>query len=151
MKGGRRFWGAVSVVCLAWWPHLLTAIDQPVAGFALAIFGTDTVRAEVAATPEERARGLMFRDAVPEGTGMLFVFERTDVQGVWMKDTYVALDVAFLDQQFRVLNIEALEPQDTTPKYSAGPAAFALEVAHGWFVSHGVEPGSKAEIVFGRR
>ena len=118
---------------------------------AWVIFGTDTIRAEVARSPEERQRGLMFRDAVPDGTGMLFVFERPSVQDIWMKDTFVPLDVAFLDASFRVVNIESLEPLDLTTKSSAAPVLFALEVPQGWFSEHGVESGRRAVIEFGRR
>jgi len=115
---------------------------------ALVIFGSDTIRAEVARSPDQRQRGLMFRDAVPEGTGMLFIFDRPDVQGIWMKDTYVPLDVAFLDASFRVVNIESLEPLDLTVKNSARAVLFALEVRQGWFADNEIGPGAQAHIQF---
>ena len=118
---------------------------------ALVIFGVDTIRAEVAQTVEERQRGLMFRDEIPEGTGMLFVFDRAAVQGIWMKDTYAALDVAFIDASFRIVNIEPLEPLDLETKRSVVPALFALEVRQGWFAEHSIEAGDRARIEFGRR
>ncbi len=93
----------------------------------------------------------MFRESVPDGTGMLFVFPRAEIQGVWMKDTYVPLDVAFLDAQSRILSIEQLEPLDLTPKWSQGPVMFALEVRQGWFADHRISVGDRAEIVFGVR
>ncbi|MGD2070286.1 MAG: DUF192 domain-containing protein, partial [Gemmatimonadota bacterium] len=62
---------------------------SPLPGNAWVIFGADTVVAEVARTAEERSRGLMYRDDVPDGTGMLFVFDRPDVQSFWMENTYV--------------------------------------------------------------
>jgi uncharacterized protein len=117
---------------------------------ALVIFGADTVRAEVVITPEARARGLMFRESVPDGTGMLFVFDRPDVQGVWMKDTYVPLDVAFIDASNRVVSIEALEPLDETVVWSPEPVLFVLEVRQGWFAERGIAPGQRARIEFGR-
>jgi uncharacterized protein len=110
-----------------WGDHAGRA-TEPAPSYAWVIFGADTVRAEIARTDQERQRGLMFRESVPDGTGMLFVFPRAEVQGIWMKDTYVPLDVAFLDAQFRVLNIEHLEPLDLTTKWSQGPVLFALEV-----------------------
>lgn len=126
-------------------------VAEPATSYAWVIFGSDTVRAEIARTDEERERGLMFRESVPDGTGMLFVFQRAEIQGVWMKDTYVPLDVAFLDAQSRILNIEQLEPLDLTPKWSQGPVMFALEVRQGWFADHRVSVGDRAEIVFGVR
>jgi len=114
----------------------------------LIIFGADTIRAELARTTEERQRGLMFREEVPDGTGMLFAFDRPSVQSIWMKDTYVALDVAFLDASYRIVNIESLEPLDETIKQSTGPALFALEVRQGWFGEHGIAAGRQARIEF---
>ena len=118
---------------------------------ALVIFGTDTVRTEVVSTPEARAQGLMFRETVPDGTGMLFVFDRADVQGVWMKDTYVPLDAAFIDASYRIVSIESLEPHDETVKWSPEPVLFVLEVRQGWFAERGIEPGQRVRIEFGRR
>ena len=117
---------------------------------ALVIFGADTVRAEVASTPEARERGLMFREAIPDGTGMLFVFDRPEVQGIWMKDTYVPLDAAFIDASYRVVSIESLEPLDLTVKWSQEPVLFALEVRQGWFAERGIVPGQRVRIEFGR-
>ena len=79
----------------------------PPAATALVIFGSDTVRAEVASTAAARGQGLMYRDAVPEGTGMLFVFDREALRSFWMQNTYVALDVAFIDANFTIVDIQA--------------------------------------------
>jgi len=117
-------------------------------GYAWVVFGTDSVRAEVAASEEERQRGLMFRDDVPEGTGMLFLFPRAGIQSIWMKNTFVPLDVAFLDPGYRVLNIVPLEPEDLAIKSSEGYALLALEVRRGWFAEHGVEAGDRATITY---
>lgn len=115
---------------------------------AWVIFGADSVRAEVARTEAERERGLMFREAVADGTGMLFVFPRPEIQGVWMQDTYVALDAVFLDENATILEIEPLEPRDPTVKYSERPVQFILEVPRGWLAARGVMVGDTATIVF---
>lgn len=127
---------------------LAAQVPTPGPAATLIIFGADTIRAELARTIEERQRGLMYREEVPDGTGMLFAFDRPSVQSIWMKDTYVALDVAFLDASYRIVNIEALEPLDETIKQSAGPALFALEVRQGWFQEHGIAAGRQARIEF---
>jgi hypothetical protein len=114
------------------------------------IFGADTVVAEVARTPDEREQGLMYRQEVPDGSGMLFVFEEQAVRSFWMQNTYVALDIAFLDVSLAVIDIQQMEPQTTDSHESAGPAMFALEVPKGWFAAHGVKVGDVAQIVFGR-
>ena len=76
------------------------------AGVALVILGHDTIKAEVAETSEERSKGLMDRDEVPDGTGMLFVFEREAMRTFWMQDTLVSLDIAFLDANMIIIDIQ---------------------------------------------
>lgn len=115
---------------------------------AIVAFGSDTLRVEVANTDAERARGLMGRETVPDGTGMLFVFADAAVQGVWMRDTPVPLDAAFLDEDGRILSIEALEPFDETVRYSQAPVLHVLEVPRGWFRRKGIEVGDVADIEF---
>ncbi len=115
---------------------------------ALVVFANDTVRAEVASTSAERSRGLMYRDAVPYGTGMLFVFDREAQRSFWMQNTFVALDVAFIDRNFRIVDIQQMEPETTDVHDGAKPAMFALEVRQGWFAEHGIEVGDRCQLVF---
>jgi uncharacterized membrane protein (UPF0127 family) len=121
----------------------------PPAGSAWVIFGPDTVVAEVAATPEEREKGLMYRDEVPDGTGMLFVFPDSQVRSFWMKNTYVPLDLAYMDPSFRVVDIVQMEPLVTDTYPSRAPAMYGLEVRQGWLGEHGIAVGAQAEVVFG--
>jgi hypothetical protein len=113
------------------------------------VFGADTVQAEVARTDEERASGLMFRDELPEGTGMLFVFPDQTIRSFWMQDTHVALDIAFMDASFRVVDIQQMEPLTTDRHESPSPVMYALEVPQGWFAAHGIEAGVTPEVIFG--
>ncbi len=101
-----------------------TAVDttpRPAPGHAWVIFGADTVVAEVARTNEEREQGLMYRQELADGTGMIFVFDDAAVRSFWMQNTYVALDIAYLDVSLRVVDIQQMEPQTTDPHESAGP------------------------------
>jgi uncharacterized membrane protein (UPF0127 family) len=123
----------------------------PPRGSAWVIFDSDTVLAEVAATPEARERGLMHRTDVPDGTGMIFVFDDMGTRQFWMRNTYIPLDIAFLDMEQRIVDIQQMEPEDEEFTESAAPAMFALEVREGWFEENGIEVGSEAHIVFGRR
>jgi len=126
-----------------------TVRPGPAAGYAWVIFGADTVVAEVAATAEERSEGLMYRDEVPDGTGMLFVFPDSRVRSFWMANTYVALDIAYMDPSFRVVDIMQMEPLVTENYVSSAPAMYGLEVRKGWFAEQEIAVGVQAEIVFG--
>jgi len=113
------------------------------------IFGTDTVVAEVAATADERAEGLMYRDEVADGTGMLFVFQDNQPRSFWMANTYVPLDIAYMNPSYRIVDIIAMEPLVTDSYPSRAPSMFALEVRQGWFAEESIAVGAQANIVFG--
>jgi len=113
------------------------------------IFGADTVVAEVARTEEERARGLMYREALGADAGMLFIFPESAVRSFWMQNTYIPLDIAFMDGSFRIVDIQQMEPMTTDSHTSRAPAMYALEVNVGWFEAHGVVVGDTPEVVFG--
>ncbi len=119
------------------------------AGRALIIFGNDTVLAEVAKTQAEHERGLMYRNEVPAGTGMLFVFPDAQERTFWMENTYVPLDVAFMDAGLAVVDIQQMEPETTDYHDSKAPAMYALEVPKGWFAAHRIGIGTRARMVVG--
>ena len=122
---------------------------RPAPGMAWVIFPADTVLAEVASLPDERADGLMNRDSVPDGTGMLFVFPTTEERSFWMRDTHIALDLAFFDEAYTIIGIKQMQPLDETLIWSGAPTALALEVRRGWFAERGIEAGAAAKVVFG--
>ncbi len=110
---------------------------------------------EVVDTPEGRQRGLMYRKEMPEGWGMLFVFEESRPLGFWMKNTYLPLSIAFLTEDAVISNIRKMRPLDEVTRHrSRGAAKYAIEVPRGWFQSHGVKPGQRVnflrkELLFG--
>lgn len=111
---------------------------------ALAI-GGHKLTAEVAYTDPSRMQGLMYRRMLPEDRGMLFVFDETARHAMWMKNTYVPLSVAFIDEQGVIINIENMKPQTEDVHPAAKPAKYALEVNLGWFARHGIKAGAKIE------
>jgi uncharacterized membrane protein (UPF0127 family) len=113
------------------------------------IFGTDTVRAELARTAQEREQGLMYREALASGRGMLFIFPDSQIRSFWMQNTLIPLDIAYLDENLAIVDIQAMEPQTEDPHPSARPAMFALEVPQGWFREKGIEVGAQARVIFG--
>jgi len=121
----------------------------PPPGQAWVIFGTDTVQAEVARSFEEREQGLMFRENLAKGRGMLFVFPDAQVRSFWMKNTFIPLDIAYLDAELRIVDIQAMEPESLDSHPSSLPAMLALEVPLGWFAEVGISVGGQAQVVFG--
>lgn len=105
--------------------------------------GTHAVTAELAATPEQRQLGLMFRFSLPADRGMLFVFDAPQPLGFWMRNTYIPLSIAFIDAGGRILNIEDMAPHDERSHPSRGPSLYALEMRKGWFAERGIGPGTR--------
>ena len=95
---------------------------------------------------ELRSRGLMFRKAMCEQCGMLFNFEQPRMVGMWMKNTFIPLDVAFIDKQGVITDIKPMQPHDLTSVTSSKAILFALEMNQGWFSKHGVKVGDRVII-----
>ena len=123
---------------------VLPAHADPLVTYPLRIKGHE-IRAEVASTEQERLRGLMFRARLAENNGMIFCYERPEVSAMWMKNTPIALSVAFIGVGGRILNIAEMEPFSEEPHSSSGTAAYALEMNAGWFKKHGIKPGDQVE------
>jgi uncharacterized membrane protein (UPF0127 family) len=103
------------------------------------------LRAEVAATHETRARGLMQREQLAENRGMLFVYPEPGTQQMWMLNTLIPLSVAFIGRDGRILNIRDMMPQSMELHGSIGQAAYSLEMNRGWFAQRGIGPGALVE------
>ncbi len=105
--------------------------------------GMHLIDAQLAATPEQRSIGLMFRRNMPASEGMLFVFEQASQQCFWMKNTLLPLSAAFLTDDGRVVNLVDMKPQTTDSHCSAQPVRYVLEMNQGWFVKKGIKAGSR--------
>ncbi len=101
------------------------------------------IEAEVAADQASRVQGLMNRRSMAANQGMLFVFTQADRHCMWMRNTFLPLSVAFLDEQGRILNIEDMKPQTENNHCAAGPARYALEMNAGWFSGKGLKAGQR--------
>jgi len=104
------------------------------------------VRAEIARTQEERNTGLMFRKELPDGEGMLFVFEADQVLSFWMKNTYIPLSIAYIAHDGRIIDIKDMYPHDTNSVVSSRSARYALEAPQGWFSRAGVRTGDIVKV-----
>ena len=104
------------------------------------------VRVEIARTQEERNKGLMFRKKLPDGEGMLFIYERDEVMSFWMKNTLVPLSIAFITSDGRITDIKDMYPHDENSVHSSRSVRYALEVPQGWFSRAGVQSGDVVKI-----
>ena len=107
------------------------------------------VTVEFAVTPEERQKGLMFRESLAPDAGMLFVFPRDNAGGFWMKDTLVPLTIAYIDASGRVMELFDGVPRDTTTLRPAAAYRYVLEVNKGWFEAHGLGVGALVQLPSG--
>jgi hypothetical protein len=98
------------------------------------------VSCEIADTPQERERGLMFRKTLADDAGMFFVFEQPQRTCFWMKNTVIPLDIAFLDKDLVITQITSMDPLTLT-WHCADNVAYALEVNRDWFNKHNGTPG----------
>lgn len=99
---------------------------------------------EVVDTPESRARGLMYVQELADDAGMLFDFKEQRPVSFWMRNTYIPLDMLFIESDGTVLNIHVnARPHDTTGIPSAGPVQFVLEIPGGRSVELGIKAGDQ--------
>jgi uncharacterized membrane protein (UPF0127 family) len=105
--------------------------------------GMRLIDTQVAATPEQRATGLMFRKDMPQTEGMLFVFERPSQQCFWMKNTLLPLTAAFVADDGSIVNLADMKPLTTDSHCSSQPVRYVLEMNQGWFVKKGIKAGFK--------
>ena len=103
--------------------------------------GPHLITAEVAATPDSRDQGLMKRKSLAPDSGMLFIFPEARSYCMWMKNTYLPLSVAFLEDNGTIVNIAEMKPQTEDYHCAARPVRYALEMNVGWFSRKGLKPG----------
>ncbi|MDR1786560.1 MAG: DUF192 domain-containing protein [Spirochaetaceae bacterium] len=107
-----------------------------------------TVEAEIAAKPKEREWGFMERTDIPDGTGMLFVFDRDQVLNFWMKNTPTPLSIAYIDSRGVIRDIFDMTPYSLRNITSSRSVRYALEVPQGWFARAGISPGDTLLLNF---
>lgn len=110
--------------------------------------GGSKIIVEIADTEKSLREGLKGRNHLPEGHGMLFVFETPRILSFWMKDTLIPLSIGFFDENQVLLQIADMFPpenqEEPLPQFSSkAPAQYALEVPLDWFRNHQVFPGMK--------
>jgi uncharacterized membrane protein (UPF0127 family) len=131
------------LLAFLWACALACAPDVPGAELPVEtlVVGNVRITAEVAATREDRSRGLMHRESLPEDHGMLFIYPEEAPLAFWMRNTSLPLSIAFADGGGRIFRIADMEPHSEAPVPSGRPARYALEMNRGWFGRRGVFVG----------
>jgi len=151
---GVRVWLAVAVIVA--FTAFAGALAQAASFQTLEIAtknGVQIFSVEMATTEDEKQKGLMYRRELADGKGMLFDFSPEQQISMWMKNTYISLDMIFIRADGRVLRIaENTEPESTAIISSGGLARGVLEVPAGTARKYGISPGDRvSHPLFNRR
>jgi len=101
---------------------------------------------EIADTPDTRTQGLMWRKSMEDDQGMLFIMEDNEPQSFWMLNTYISLDIIYVNENKEIVSIRAnTTPQSTDSVPSGAPAKYVVEVNAGYAAEHGLEVGDRID------
>jgi uncharacterized membrane protein (UPF0127 family) len=104
-------------------------------------------RVEVAVTPEEHARGLMYRSQLADDAGMVFVFEEPSIQRFWMKNTLIPLDMIFIGADRKIVGVvENAAPETETERMVGAPSQYVLEIGGGLSARLGIRRGEPVDL-----
>lgn len=107
--------------------------------------GPHAFQVEVAATPQQRQRGLMGRTHLPADGGMLFIFEQPGRHCFWMRDTPLPLSIAFVDSAGRIASLADMQPRSESLHCPDTDVRYALEVRQGEFQRRGISTGMQID------
>ena len=116
------------------------------------VLGKKELVVDVAETPDQHERGLMFRTSMKDDEGMLFVFKNEENRFFWMKNTLIDLSIGYFDKKGNLIDVQEMKsgkgiPDVKLPSYpSSGPAQYALEMNKGWFDKNKIKLGTKLII-----
>jgi hypothetical protein len=139
----RRLASLFCLLALSAWPAWSQDKPQTQLPRVALSAGMHLINAQLAATPEQRAIGLMHRREMPTNEGMLFAFEQAGAQCFRMKNTMLLLTAAFAADDGTIVNLADMKPLSLDSHCSAQPVRFVLEMNQGWFAKRGLQAGSK--------
>ena len=133
-------------------PQATSTISTPpttTLGVTKVVVGGVEVLVEVADTDVSREKGLSGRESLPEGKGMLFVFEKPDRYGFWMKDMKFPIDIIWIDSGFRIILIKESVSPSTYPTLfrPTDGALYVLEVPSGFSSKYNLSVGNKIRVI----
>ncbi|MCH2533114.1 MAG: DUF192 domain-containing protein [Bdellovibrionales bacterium] len=117
------------------------------------LLGEKKLTVEIADSIEKRSQGLMYRQKLKPGQGMLFIHDQPEVAGYWMKNTFIDLSIGFFDENKKLVEIYDLKktPSVLSTRFdqvqSRKKVKYALEVPKGWFKANNIKPGVKFKLI----
>lgn len=103
--------------------------------------GDKKYKVEIADTPEKQEKGLMGRKSLPENQGMLFIYDEPQDLSYWMKDTFISLDIIFIDDDMEVVSVKQGQPMSEEP-ITENDVQYVLEVNS----NSGIEEGDQLVV-----
>lgn len=154
MQSNRRFFFAALVVTALF---VALAVASSVSAARAGRLAVAFTRADGSLTPQfsllvvstytDRQRGLMYVKELPKDEGMLFVFPESKEQQFWMKNTYVSLDLIFINEDRLVVGVKERAVSMSTQRLSVPrPAQYVIELVAGSAADNGITPGAKVEF-----
>jgi uncharacterized membrane protein (UPF0127 family) len=128
-------------------PYLPDGVEMVQFGQAKVKLANQLYTLEFAANDQQRARGLMYRNELCAACGMLFDFGKSRYVGMWMKNTNIPLDVAYISAQGLIINIEQMQPHTLQAHHSDVAVRYAIEMNLGWFAQHQIEAGDSVRFI----
>ena len=121
----------------------LTSVDKQCNSISIE---KENLCVELAISQREKSKGLMYRKDLSNTDGMLFIWKNEDKRCMWMKNTYIPLDLGFFREDLTLIEVRDLYPRSLESICSSEPAKYALELPKGWFSSHNIKNNSKLVI-----
>jgi len=126
--------------------HSPKGLREGVSGLPNKTSGISRVTVELADRPHLRERGLMFRDRLDDGSGMAFIFDRPERLSFWGMNTFMPLDIAFVNSQGKIVSVGRIKPHDLTSVASSEPCTMAVELPDGWLSRNGFRVGDECHL-----
>lgn len=104
------------------------------------------LKLEIADTPTTQERGLMYRKAIPDDSGMVFIFNKPQKLHFWGANTYVPLDIAFISKDLTIKKISHIQKLNKNTVSSDQPCIMAIEVNHGYFSKNNINVGDRVVV-----
>jgi len=140
----RRIAASLIFICAVMPGALLSQqMPQPTLRTTKLTAGIHVITAEVAATPQSRATGLMMRERLAPNHGMAFVFEDKSQHCFWMRNTLIPLSIAFIEDDGTIVSIADMAPKSEASTCPPRAVRYALEMDQGWFAKRGIAAGNK--------